>query len=243
MKQNSSLFSKKELYKMEHTLSGSSRRITSIPPKLRRKQIYDNMHLMEGFSFSPLLRFPQLMAYNGSIDFIAVPYTDRKKHSGVNQAIHFFLDDYRFRDAVWCNLEHTTYELSKFDFCFTPDLSLWRDLPTDYYNWQNIYRTRFIGAYWQKCGVTVIPTASWGDLNSFAYCFEGLPDNSIIAVSGMGNKRDIDAYNRWCYGLRRLESSKHPTMILIYGKEQDIPDLNTPVKFIPDYISTKLRKL
>ena len=242
-KENKFIFSQKELYQMEHTESGISRRITSIPTKKRRRQIYDNMHLMEGMTFTPKLHFPQQEAYNGSIDFIAVPFTERKRYDGKNLALHFFLDDYRFRDAVWCNLEGTTFEISKYDFFLTPDLSLWKDLPTDYYNRQNIFRSRFVGAYWQLCGLSVIPTASWGDLNSFSYCFEGLPERSVIAVSGMGNRRTSDAFNRWCYGLRRLEDSKCPTLIIVYGEEIDVPGLNTPLHFIPDFITTKLRKI
>lgn len=62
-------------------------------------------------------------------------------------------------------------------------------------------------------------------------------------VSGMGNKADRDAYNRWCYGLRRLEQAKCPTAILVYGSEIATQGLHTPVRFIPDYITTKLRKL
>ncbi len=238
-----SLFSIKELYIMEHTALGKSRKLAQIPKRHRRKQIYDNMHLMKDMTFTAVLRYPQMAAITNVPDLTCVPYTERNKHEGKNQAVHFFLDDYKFRDAVWCNLEQTTYCLRKFDYYFTPDLSLWKDLPTDFYNHQNIYRTRFIGAYWQKCGYNVIPTASWGGLNSFAYCFEGLPSNSIIAVSGMGNMVNEDAYNRWCYGLRRLEDAKHPISILVYGQKLDIPNLHTPVKFIPDFITTKLRTL
>lgn len=238
-----SLFSIKELYIMEHTASGQSLKIAQIPKRYKRKQIYENMHLMEGMTFTAGLRYPQMTAITEIPDFTCVAYTERNKYEGKNQAVHFFQDDYRFRGAVWCDLERITYSLRKFDYYFTPDLSLWKDLPTDFYNLQNTYRTRFIGAYWQKCGYNVIPTASWGGLNSFAYCFEGLPSNSIIAVSGMGNMASEDAYNRWCYGLRRLEESKHPISILVYGQELDIPDLHTPVKFIPDFITTKLRKL
>ena len=238
-----SLFSIKELYIMEHTASGQSLKIAQIPKRYKRKQIYENMHLMEGLTFTAGLRYPQMTAITEIPDFTCVAYTERNKYEGKNQAVHFFQDDYRFRGAVWCDLERITYSLRKFDYYFTPDLSLWKDLPTDFYNLQNTYRTRFIGAYWQKCGYNVIPTASWGGLNSFAYCFEGLPSNSIIAVSGMGNMASEDAYNRWCYGLRRLEESKHPISILVYGQELDIPDLHTPVKFIPDFITTKLRKL
>lgn len=238
-----SLFPRKELYAMEHTDKGRSRVIDKIPKRQRRKQIYDNMHLMKGMTFTPVLNYPQLNAFTESVDFQCVPYTERNKYSGENQALHFFLDDYKFRDAVWCNLEYTTYSIRKYDYLFTPDLSLWKDLPTEYYNTQNIYRTRFIGAYWQMCGFKVIPTASWGNLNSFSYCFEGLPMYSVIAVSGMGNMKSTDAYNKWCYGIKRLEEAKKPITLLVYGQEIDIPGLNTPIQFIPDFISTKLRKL
>ena len=209
----------------------------------KRKIIYENMHLMEGMTFTSNHQFPQMEPYYGSIDFNCVSYVDRNKHSGKNEALHFFLDDYRFRDAVWCNLEKTTYSIGNFDYYFTPDLSLWMDLPTDFYNRENVFRTRFVGAYWQKCGYNVIPTASWGGLNSFTYCFEGLPAHSVIAVSGMGNSRNKRSFNHWCNGLRRLEAAKAPTLIFVYGEEVSVKDLKTPLKFLPCFINEKLRKL
>lgn len=228
---------------MEHTPAGVSTKIASIPERNKRKMIYDNMHLMQGMSFTPTSGIPQMNAYDGNTDFTCVSYLERNKFDGHNQAIMFFVDDYHFRDAVWCNLERTTYSLRKFDYYFTPDLSMWKDLPTNYYNVQNVYRTRFIGAYWQLCGYNVIPTASWGDLDSFSYCFDGLPIHSVVAVSSRGNRLNSDAFNRWCYGLHRLEEDKQPILIIVYGEEFDIPDLNTPVQFIPDFISTRLRKI
>jgi len=89
----------------------------------------------------------------------------------------------------------------------------------------------------------VIPTASWGDLDSFLYCFDGLPTHSVLAVSSRGNKSSLDAYNRWCYGLHRLEEEKQPTLIIVYGEEVDVPNMTTPIQFIPDFISTRLRKI
>lgn len=237
------LFPRKELFMMEHTKKGRSRRIDSIPKNKKRKQIYDNMHLMKGMMFTSDLHFPQMAAFTESTDFVCIPYTERNKHIGKNEALHFFLDDYKFRDAVWCSLDATTYSICKYDYVFTPDLSLWKDVPTEFYNQQNIFRTRFIGAYWQQCGLKVIPTASWGNLNSFSYCFNGLPMNSVIAVSGTGNMKSADAFNKWCYGLRRLEEAKNPILIMVYGQEVEVQGLQTPLQFIPDYISTKLRKL
>lgn len=238
------LFSKKEMYVMEHTLNGKSRRLVSMPTKQRRKMVYDNMHLIEGMTFTTTnLRCPQLAPYTGNTDFITVSYEERNRHDGKNETLHFFLDDYRFRNAVWGNWEYTTYSICKFDYVYTPDLSLWRDLLTDFYNRTNIYRSRFIGAYWQKCGYNVIPTASWGDLESFSYCFDGLPMCSVIAVSGMGNKKSEDAFNRWCYGLHRLEEAKNPILIIVYGEEMEVQGLHTPLKFVPCFIQKRLRKI
>ncbi|MBQ9174380.1 MAG: DUF4417 domain-containing protein [Bacteroidales bacterium] len=244
MKTENNLFSLKEIYYMEHISNGKAIELCNIPTKRRRKMVYNNMHLLGGMTFTTTnLCCPQLEPYTGATDFVSVSYGERKKHDGKNEALHFFSDDYRFRDAVWCNLEYTTYDISKFDYVYTPDFSLWRDLPTDFYNRESIYRTRFIGAYWQKCGFNVIPTASWGDLASFSYCFDGLPMHSVLAVSGMGNRRNHDAFNRWCYGLRRLEESKAPIQIIVYGEEVDIQGLHTPIKFVPCFIQEKLRRL
>ena len=236
------LFNKKELYEVEHNSRGRSYKWEKIPQRTKNKKIYDNMHLVDGMEFTTS-GTPIMKPYNGSTDFTCIPYTQRNKFDGSGMALHFFLNDYQFRNPVWNNLENTTYQIKSYDFLFTPDLSLWKDYPTDFYNYQNIFRTRFIGAYWQLKGFNVIPTASWGGLNSFKYCFDGLPNNSVIAVSGMGNQKDSQSYNLWCYGIRRLEEDKKPNLILVYGQEIEIEGLKTPIQFIPDFITTNLRKI
>ncbi len=241
MTKPTNLFSEKDLYIMEHTSKGTSIRTSLIPKQRRRKVIYDNMHLMDGMTFTPVHSFPQMLPYNDNTDFDLVSFSDRKNHTGKNEALCFFLDDYRFRDQLWCNLEYTTYSISHYDYYFTPDFSLWRDLPTEYYNQQNIFRTRFVGLFWQLRGFKAIPTYSFGGLSSFSYCLEGLPCQSVIAVCGLSNRKDLQAYNVWCYGLRRLEEEKQPTLILVYGPEIDIPGLHTPVKFLKDFISKRFR--
>ena len=243
METNNYLFTQKEMYLMEHHKNGQSIRFYYISKQRRRKMTYENMHLIEGLTFTTNLQYPELAPYTEATSFISVSYHERNKHDGKNEALHFFLDDYRFRNAVWYNLEKTTISIQKFDYVYTPDLSLWLDLPTDFYNRENVFRTRLIGAYWQKCGFKVIPTASWGNLSSFSYCFEGLPMHSVIAVSGMGNRKSENAFNLWCYGLRRLEEAKAPILIIVYGEEVEVQGLHTPLKFVPCFIQERLRRL
>lgn len=233
-----SLFSRKEMYIMEHSENGSSKKAPTRQPK---KINYENMHLIDGMQFTRKHQFPQMQSYTGATDFQTTAYSERMKNSGHNQAVHFFLDDYRFANAVWHRLEKTTFALRKFDYLFTPDFSMWRNLPTSFYNYENVFRTRFVGAYWQLCGFNVIPTVSWGDLDSFAYSFEGLPSESVVAVSGMGNRRNHNSFCRWCNGLRRLEKEKSPIKIIVYGGEVEVSDFHTQLEFIPDYISKHFR--
>ncbi len=242
MEIESPLFTKKEMYVMEHTINGRLTKIESLPNMVRRKRMYENMHLMEGMTFTSLNQIPQLLPYNGTVDFELVTYSDRKKSDGVKQALHFFLDDYRFRNQLWYNLEQISYSIRKFDYYFTPDYSMWVDIPTTFYNLVSIFRSRFAGAYWQQtCGYNVIPTASWGNRDSFRYCFEGLPENSIIAVCGTGHHHCRAAERLFYYALRELEIQKSPTQILVYGEEEDIPSLSTPIKFLPCFIQKRFR--
>lgn len=240
---SSCLFTRKEMYILSCKESGKLRYWASQPERVRRKSCYNNMHLAYDMTFTSENGFAVMQPYTGSTDFVPVHYNDRFKVDGKGQMLQFFTDDYRFRDTVWFDLERFTYRISHFDLFATPDFSMWKNSPTEYYNIEAVFKTRFVGAYWQQCGYDVIPTASWGGVNSFAYCFEGLPKYSVIGVSGTGNNKNADAYALWCYGLQRLEAEKEPILIIIYGEEVEVPGLHTPLKFIPDYISTRLRKL
>lgn len=236
------LFSPKEDYLLTHTARGRNIRFSKLPYTRQRIMRYENMHLMEGLDF--VNGIPMVAPYNGPLDFKMVPFTERAKHSGEGDALHFFLHDYKF-ELVWDKLELVTHSLCKFDCLFAPDFSLYTDDDRfQQINRQNIYRSRFVAAYWQKCGYQVIPTASWGDANSFSYCFEGLPEHSVIAVCGIGHGQCKAARILWHIAIARLIEEKKPTTIIVYGgNEEDALQIPVNVKYIPDFINTKLRKL
>lgn len=101
---------------------------------------------------------------------------------------------------------------------------------------------RFVGSYWQHCGFDVLPTASWGNADSFNYCFEGLPEQSVIAVCGVGHHKSRAHHELWKEGLRELERQKHPTGIVIYGEEENVEGIHTPMHFLETFINKKFRK-
>lgn len=154
-----SLFSSKEQYQLDHTNRGKSKLIAQLSQTEQRKLTVDNMHLSVGMKFTSENEFPVLQPYNGDCNFEMCAYTNRKQSNGKDTALHFFLDDYKFC-KIWDNLELITSNIQKFAYVFAPDYSLYVDAPSKQMNIQNVYRSRFIAAYWQKCGLQVIPVAS-----------------------------------------------------------------------------------
>lgn len=141
---------------------------------------------------------------------------------------------------MWEKLEKSVFELSKFDAAFAPDFSMWLDLP-DFFNKESVFKNRFDTAYMQLCGLPTIPVASWGNADSFSYCFKGLPQNSVIAVCGLGHLRNKACDALWHFAIRELERQLHPTLILVYGPEVPMPGVKTPVRFITDFITKRFR--
>ena len=136
-----------------------------------------------------------------------------------NYIAHFYYDDFKFIQA-WRNPNKYIEKLRKFKAVVSPDFSLYTDFPRAL-QILSCYRRQWVGAYWQRQGLDVIPDVVWGDKESFNYCFEGIPKNSTVAISTVGVKNDKfwngeqgemfrDGYNEM---LNRLE----PTTILFYG--------------------------
>ena len=81
----------------------------------------------------------------------------------------------------------------------------------------NIYRSRQIGAYYQSKGITVIPTISWAEKETFSFCFKGIEQGSVVAVSTIGVKESEKAYNIWRDGMDEMIKQIKPSVILVYG--------------------------
>ncbi len=132
-------------------------------------------------------------------------------------AVHFFLDDYRF-ETVWARPLRALEHLSKYRILLTPDFSLYADWPLVMQQW-NVYRSRWCGRYWQELGYQVIPTVSWSIPESFTFCFEGLPRNSLVAVSALGvNVGEPAQRERFMDGFHEMVERVAPSEVLAFGR-------------------------
>lgn len=234
------LFDAKETYLQSCSSSGKLLGMMKLTPKARAKAEYNNLHLLNGMRITQRYGFPILSPCTQCPDLSCVPYSSRNERGKQNYGVHFFEDDYKFGNPIWNRLDQTTYNLRNRPYLFTPDYSLYVG-PLSALNISSIYKSRFEGAFWTLCGYNVIPTASWGDVDSFHYCLDGLPLNSVIAVCGTGICGNKGALELWYTGLHEVESRLHPLLIIIYGEEREIPGIKTPVKFIMPYSKSKFK--
>ena len=158
-----------------------------------------------------------------SISFSNTRYDDRRNKK---KMVHFFLHDYRF-ECVYDNAEILFEKLKQYDCLLTPDFSLYQDMPI-VLQMYSVFKNRWCGAYWQSMGKNVIPTISWSDERSFEFCFEGVEQESIVAVSTHGNRYAKDDFMK---GYNELLLKIKPCAIICYGKP--FPEMQGNVVAIP----------
>ncbi len=128
-------------------------------------------------------------------------------------AVHFFLDDYRF-ESVWSHPHKALRYLSDFKTLLTPDFSLYPDWPLAMQIW-NVYRSRWCGAFWASQGFQIIPTISWAGRESYDFCFVGIAQHSLVAVSTVGVRTEDTG--RLAHGFQAMVERIQPSRVLCYG--------------------------
>lgn len=158
--------------------------------------------------------------------------TRMRSQSGIEGALHFFLDDYRF-ERVWSRAREALQTLRLFPTALTPDFSLYRDWPLTLQLW-NTYRNRWCGCYWQSQGLAVIPTISWSTAESFAFAFCGVPQHSLVAVATVGVRLDLPAERaRFMDGFREMVARLSPSQVLCYGPPPEETRALAPIHAYP----------
>ena len=168
------------------------------------------------------------------IGFNYVLSTDDK-----SRAVHMFVDDYQI-ERLWNSPESYVDKLMDFYCVFTPDFSLYLDMPIAMQIW-NTYRSRLVGQIMQDYGVRVIPTVSWGAPETFEFCFDGIEQGSIVVVSTIGVKRDETAMGIWRAGMNEMIKKIKPSAIWVYGGEVEYDYQGIPVSFFKNDVTERMK--
>ena len=207
-----------------------------------RERTYDAYNL-EAVDYDTLTRnFWQMpiIKNNGFIPDDLIGFNYAKTSENKKCGIHFYVDDYQF-ERVWNKPEDYTDILFDYDCILSPDFSLYTDMPMPMKIW-NVYRSRFIGNYYQSKGINVIPTLSWAEPETFKFCFEGIPEGSIVSVSTIGVKENKDALKIWRDGMRAAIDKIKPSTVLVYGGKLDFDYGNIDVRYFNNKVTERWKK-
>ena len=157
-----------------------------------------------------------------------------------SKGIHCFVDDYQF-ERLWSSPLAYVEKVAAYDCFLTPDFSLYLDIPMAMKVW-NVYRSRLIGQIMQDAGITVIPTVSWAEKETFTFCFDGIEPGGTVAVSTIGVKREETSYHIWCAGMDEMIRRLKPACILVYGGEVEYDYKGVPVRYYSNHVTEKFKK-
>ena len=156
------------------------------------------------------------------------------------KTVHFFLDDYRFED-VWSDPQRQVKKLKQYKQVLGPDFSAYTLMPTMLQKW-NIWRSKWVCSYWQAQGLAVIPTVNWSTPDSYDWCFDGIEQGSIVALSTVGC---FSVEEGFMDGFREMVKRIKPEKVINYGRNfdgmDDVADIvRIPYSFIKsDYNDTE----
>lgn len=204
----------------------------------QRKKSYQNINVSAGFNLVGKYELPEVKAYTGEIPIALTPYSMKNK-GNTQGALHFYIDDYRFTGMyMWGHISQFTEKVMPYRMVIAPDFSIFLDQSRTL-NLFQLYQNRVVTAYWQSIGLQVIPSVSWGNADSFEYCFDGLPQNSVLSIGGLGNAHHHSMLELWEYGIHQTIERLHPIALIIYGAPKKL-DLPVETHYFKDFINTKL---
>jgi len=135
--------------------------------------------------------------------------------------VAFYVDDSRL-EQLWRRPAHYTrlFLHTAVTALIEPDFSLWADdsLIVQAYN---VYRSRYLGRYWQDAGLQVVPSLNWSDEQSFSFCFAGIPYCPPVCAVECRTAGQTDSDRRaFLKGLTEAIQRVQPQNIVIYGGKE-----------------------
>lgn len=175
-----------------------------------------NLFLRNEFEPSGKYGFPLIKKQSAHVDYsklIACSDTSSKETEKYRQyGVHFFVDDWRF-NGIYYHPEQSIARFSQYAFLLTPDYSSYNEMQP-WRQIQSVGMNRWVGAYWQKQGLVVVPTISWSRRSSFSYCFDAIEKGSVVAVGMVGCKQ---AKSSFLVGYNEMLKRIEPSLIICFG--------------------------
>ena len=143
------------------------------------------------------------------LTFMKTKFNDEENK---NKTIHFFTYDWNF-ESVYDKPEELLEKLDQYYALLTPEFSTYKDMPLAR-QIDSVFKNRWCGAFWQKQGMNVIPTVSWGSIPCLEFCFDGIEKGSVVAVSTYTRE---DNKSGFMLGYDKMMEIIEPSAVICYG--------------------------
>lgn len=145
--------------------------------------------------------------------------TNKKTEDKDKQWVHFFLPDYRFQQ-VWNHPENYIECFGQYKGICSPDFSCYIGMPKAMQIF-NVYRMAFLSAYYERYGIKVLPSVTWGEPDTYSWCFDWVPKHSAIVVSTVGCVQNKKATLEFLRGYEKMLEVVDPYQVILYGHVND----------------------
>lgn len=146
---------------------------------------------------------------------IALPFSKVINKQFLDILVVFYEPDVNFA-RILHNPKRYVEPLRRFTYIVGPDFSQKVGM-NPFVCYSNSWWNKALTAYFQSCGITMVPNATWSTPASYDYAFKGLPKQSVIAINSNGIKGNDAALYLWRKGYEEAIRMLEPTMILRYG--------------------------
>ena len=136
---------------------------------------------------------------------------------------HFFIDDYQF-ERFWNSPIRYLPLLKKCAGVIGPDFSMYSFMSRAQIIW-NCYRNRALTFWLQKNGIPAIPVLEWSNVSDFSFCFNGIPDGSVVAIGLYGCLKSGIKRHALLQGFYRACEIVRPKTVIAYGTR--IPEMES----------------
>lgn len=131
------------------------------------------------------------------------------------KCVHHFVGDEHL-SKIFTYPYRTLRKYSQYALLTTPDYSAYREMPQALQIF-SVFTSRWVGAFWQAHGLTVVPSVTWSDVCSFSYCFSGLEQGGVVAVSTVGCRAPFEGRPAFIRGFEALVAHVAPRLVLCIG--------------------------
>lgn len=171
-----------------------------------------------GIEFTAKNQFPIVEPYTGEPPEILCSIHRLPKKSGsflYGVCGHFYTSDSNF-EAFWNFPFRYLRFLKRLEYVISTDYSIYTNMVLMQKLW-NSFRNKLMSAFYQRNGINLIPSPSWGDLENIEIYMEGWPKRSVVSINSTGIGKDKRCRHIWLDGYNAMLDILKPIHIIRYG--------------------------